>query len=206
MIMNTPEILAENLRRMSARQESYDPERGIGCLGERAEASEPGTGRRALVPVAMLRDPAYPAASESVFEWRKLRCRHDFEYWCATCATIRDKLSGQQVNFILNAPQRRVAAVLEGDRLAGRPIRMILLKARQWGGSTLVQFYMAWIQLCHKTNWHSLICAHVKDTAGVIRGMYTKLLEQYPDGIFDSNDPNIGKPVFKPYERSQNVR
>lgn len=91
---------------------------------------------------------------------------------------------------------------MEKDRLAGRPIRVILLKARQWGGSTLVQIYMAWIQSCHCRNWHSLICAHVKDTSSVIRGMYSKLLDNYPPELWEGDEA----PLFRPFERSTNVR
>ena len=130
------------------------------------------------------------------------RCREDFAYWAERCVRIKDKMSGRMVPFRLNAPQRRVAAVFERERQAGRPIRVIMLKARQWGGSTLVQMYMAWIQSCHRRNWHSLICAHVKDTAAGIRGMYTKLLANYPENLWDGDE----KPQFRPYERAQNVR
>lgn len=201
--MTVEEILEENERRMAARAVVYDPITGDGCLGERVEVCTPSPrGGRAYVPKAMTEDPAYKGGRMSATGWRRLRCRYDFEYWCATCATIRDKRSGRDVRFRLNAPQRRVAGVLEDDRLAGRPIRMILLKARQWGGSTLVQLYMAWIQSCHRRNWHSLICAHVKDTASVIRGMYTKLLGDYPEELWDGD----AGPEFKPFERALNVR
>lgn len=61
----------------------------------------------------------------------------DFLGWAGDCVKIVDKLSGASVPFVLNAPQRRVLAVLERQRLAGRPIRLIMLKARQWGGSVL---------------------------------------------------------------------
>lgn len=201
--MTTEEILREDARRMEQRQGDYDPIAGTGCLGERVRVKTPSHhGQEALVPVGMTLDPAYREARRSMAAWKRLRCRHDFEFWCATCATIRDKTTGRDIRFRLNAPQRRVAAILEKDRLAERPIRMILLKARQWGGSTLVQLYMAWIQSCHRTNWHSLICAHVKDTANVIRGMYTKLLSAYPPELWDGEET----PEFKPFERAQNVR
>ncbi|MDE5657322.1 MAG: hypothetical protein K2I19_09665, partial [Muribaculaceae bacterium] len=87
-------------------------------------------------------------------------------------------------------------------RLEGEPIRIIMLKARQWGGSTLVQMYMAWIQSCHRRNWNSLICAHVKDTAASIRGMYTKMLACYPPDLWAGDCA----PQFKPFERSLNIR
>ncbi len=106
----------------------------------------------------------------------------DFEKWALDCVRIRHKLTGQMVAWELNAPQRRVLGVMERQRLAGRPIRLILLKARQWGGSTLVSLYMAWIQLYHAENWHSLICAHFKDASTTIRGLYTQLIDNYPEG------------------------
>lgn len=117
-----------------------------------------------------------PAGAEEVME----RCTRDFAFWAATCVKIKHKETGELVPFLLNAPQRRVLAMLEAERTAGRPIRIIMLKARQWGGSTLVQMYMAWIQCARRRMWHSLICAHVGKTAATIRGMYATMLEHYP--------------------------
>lgn len=61
----------------------------------------------------------------------------DFVKWCADCVTVTDKLTGRPVPLTLNAPQRRVLAVMEERRRRGLPVRLILLKARQWGGSAL---------------------------------------------------------------------
>lgn len=106
--------------------------------------------------------------------------KEDFVKWARECVRIRHKLTGQMVPWELNAPQLRVLNIMEADRRAGRPVRIIMLKARQWGGSTLVALYMAWIQLFHAENWHSLICAHFKDASTTIRGLYTQLIENYP--------------------------
>lgn len=172
-----------------------DPLSGRYCSGERVEWNIKGT--RFWFP-AQLTDPLSLTPQE--LEEERLRC--DFEYWCLRCVTIKDKVTGRDMAFRLNAPQRRVASVLEADRAAGRPLRLIMLKARQWGGSTLVQVYMAWIQICHARNWNSVICAHVKDTAATIRGMYSKLLNNYPAAAWHEED----KPEFRPYERSTNIR
>lgn len=126
----------------------------------------------------------------------------DFERWCAECVTVSDKLTGEPVPFILNNPQRRLLAELERQRLAGQPIRIILLKARQWGGSTLVQTYMAWMQLVRHTHRNSVICAHVKDAAANIRGMYSRLLREYPER-FKGKEPK--KWALTPYEKSANI-
>lgn len=128
--------------------------------------------------------------------------KDDFQRWARECVKITDKLTGRPIPFELNRPQRRVLAMLEEMRLGGEPIRLIMLKARQWGGSTLIQVYMAWMQLVRRKGWNSLICAHVKDASSQIRGMYSRLLREYPEGM------KTGQPrdwAFLPYEKSQSV-
>lgn len=155
-----------------------------------------------FIPAEMADAKGYsPFLDRLSFE--RMRVRYDFEYWCARCVRIRDKISGKRIPFVLNGPQRRVAAMLEADRRQRRPLRLIMLKARQWGGSTLVQMYFAWIQLTRRRSWNSLICAQVKDTAGVIRGMYDDMLADYPEELWDPDD---GEPRFTPWKRSQNTR
>lgn len=153
------------------------------------------------IPEAMTRDPRYLVAT-SEHDMAVLRFKYDFEYWAYRCVVITDKLTGQDIPFKLNRPQRRLVAELERQRLASQPLRLIMLKARQWGGSTLVQVYFAWIQIIHRRNWNSLICAHVKDTAATIRGMYTKILERYPEEFWEEETP----PSFRPFERMTNTR
>lgn len=128
--------------------------------------------------------------------------QEDFALWARQCVTITDKLTGAGVPFVLNAPQRRLLRVMEEQRRRGLPIRVILLKARQWGGSTLVQIYMAWMQLVRHTAWHSVICSHVKDSAALIRGMYSLLLRCYPPGLKGEKPKEWS---FAPYEGSRNV-
>ena len=200
----TAETLCDiDYMRMLLRDTPYDPQRGIGCQGRRVRVKTPVDGLpSAYIPDEMRGDSGYKAARSDSVAWRRLRCRYDFEYWASECVTVKDKQSYRDIAFWLNAPQRRVLQVLEEDRLAGRPMRIILLKARQWGGSTLVQMYMAWIQCVHRRNWNSVICAHVKDTSLNIRGMYTKMLEAYPRELWEGDE----EPSFKPYERSGGVR
>ncbi len=196
-------VMLENAHRngILKRELMFDPVAGLGCSGHRIRICDPLSGNVVAVPCEMIADADY-GGNISADLWKRIRCRHDFEYWAATCAVIRDKITGQDRPFILNRPQRRVAAMLEKQRRSGQPLRLIMLKARQWGGSTLVQMYMAWIQTCHRTNWHSLICAHVKDTSSTIRGMYTKLLASYPENLWGGEEP----PCFRAFERSQNTR
>jgi len=83
------------------------------------------------------------------------------------------------VPFKLNCAQLMLLAVFERFRLKGLPIRVILAKCRQWGGSTLTEAYAAWIQLRLKNSWYSVIVAQVSSTAKKIQMMYEKAIGQY---------------------------
>lgn len=202
--MNThiDSIIAENKRRNAALDKgTYDPLIGNPDDPQRTARFVLWQGATCHLPREMVADPKFEILS-SATDYRRMRLHYDFEFWAASCVNIRDKKTGKTVPFKLNAPQRRVAATLEADRRAGRPLRLIMLKARQWGGSTLIQMYFAWIQICHRRNWNSLICAHVKDTANAIRGMYDNMLKNYPEDLWLEDDT----PRFIPWQKSQNTR
>ena len=191
-------IRTENNLRKSALISDYDPITGKGCYGKRKAVSIQG--KTLYLPITMLNENhiSQYTPREDV---ECTRIRYDFEFWCARCVTIKDKTSARNINFTLNAPQRRVLAILEDMRTAGKPIRLIMLKARQWGGSTLVQIYMAWIQIIHCSHWNSLICGHLKDTSSAIKGIYSRLLKEYPKVLNECDAPM----TFHPFEKSRNV-
>ncbi len=110
----------------------------------------------------------------------RLRCLHDFTYWAATLVRIKRKGGGEDIPFVLNYPQRRLVEVFESMRTAGKPIRLVLLKARQWGGSTCTQLYMAWLQLLHAKGLNSLIIAHQGAGSDEIKDMFDRMIEAYP--------------------------
>lgn len=197
---NNDSIAAENRRRNRLLAQPYSPATGCGCCGERTSVKTSG-GETPRLPRTMLADPQWNTALTGV-ALERLRLRHDFEFWAWRCVKIKDKIMATDVPFVLNRAQRRLLAVFEKQRLAGEPIRVILLKSRQWGGSTLTQIYMAWLQIVHRRNWHSLICAHVKDTAAMIRAMYAKLLENYPPELWEED----GMPRFAPLPGTANTR
>lgn len=123
-----------------------------------------------------------PRAREAVLDrYVRLRSIHDFPFWAATFVYIKNKEVGQpDCLFRLTYPQRRFVDMLERMRLAGQPIRIILLKARQWGGSTTSQIYMAWLQLIHRTGLNSLIISNYNEGARKIKGMFKKMIREYP--------------------------
>ena len=192
--MNIQDIIAENRRRLDALKPwDYDPL--VGDPADPARILECGL----WLPRTMVRDPHYSPSLDAQ-ELDELRFLHDFEYWCVKCVKIKDKVTSQIIPFVLNRPQRRLVRLLESERRAGRPIRVIMLKARQWGGSTLVQIYFAWIQIIHRRGWNSLICAHVKDSSSNIRGMYKRLLSNYPRDYWHEDEA----PALSRLERTEN--
>jgi len=198
-LFNIEEILEENGRRQALIAEGhYDPMTGEGCWGDRVAVD----GCR-LPRSVIERYPDYPSLGR--VEQERVRIQEDFEFWCARCVTIKDKLSGRNVPLVLNRPQRRLLGVMEGQRTSGQPVRVILLKARQWGGSTLVQMYLAWMQLVRHTGWNSLICGHLHVTSKSIKRMYNLLLMHYPRELLDGENEGEA-PRFAKLEGQPNVQ
>lgn len=136
--------------------------------------------------------------------WRyflKLRCKYDFEFWCAWQIKIKQKGKALRDYFILNRAQRYYLATLEKLRKAGEPIDIILLKARQWGGSTMTQFYMMWIQMMHRQHWNSVIVGDVEKQAKVVLQMLEGAAADY-DTFIDEGNPV----TLKPYGRTDSIR
>lgn len=109
------------------------------------------------------------------------RLDYDFEFYAYTCSPIEDKRSGEIINFFLNKGQRVLCASFERQRLEGVPIRTVLVKARQFGGSTLIVRYMQWIQLHIKTNWHSAIVSAVQDQSLNLRTDFEMGVNNLPE-------------------------
>lgn len=186
--MEFEDVLIENERRKRRNEEleRFDPIEGVGCSGDRVEipAATFTDNRRVFVPREMTEDPKY-CSIRTQKDFRRMRLRYDFEYWAATCCRIKHKDTGKVGPFMLNRPQRRVVKMLEEDRRAGRPMRMIVLKARQWGGSTVVEMYMAWLQLVKATNTHAIVCGAEKTGAQVVLNLYSDMLAHYPEELWE---------------------
>lgn len=195
-------IIAQNKIHNDALFSEYDPLTGIGSPIERVKLTLSRDKRYILIPsyIASATLFAEILQYESLEDYiedkelnkdeildvvTRLRLKYDFEYWAATCGTIFDKTSGQEVKFKLRKAQRKLLKVLVETAFALKPIRVILLKARQWGGSTLIQLFCSWIQLFHRKNWNSVIATHIEEAARNIRGMYTLMAERHPRDILD---------------------
>lgn len=242
MIDAIREILRENKRRNAEIHAPFNPYTGEGAVGERRKvAIDDFPIRTQYLPVGMLQVPLVAklikAGSIEKFtinvlnseysetermkvieQFVRVRIRYDFCFWAAMFVYIKNKGGGDDVLFKLTRPQRRFVARLEELRLAGKPIRIILLKARQWGGSTVSQLYMAWLMLVHKVGLNSLIIAHQGTATDEIKDMFDRMIKRYPVGLlyelgasYDNNEPKmvaVGKSgaIFRVPQRNCKVK
>lgn len=221
------QILKTNEERLNEIDSPFNPITGKGSVGPRFEGLISDFPiKRQWLPVAMRKVPLVSRLLEAgsleaflcdtlgveydsdedfeadrlkvIEQFVRIRCRHDFPFWAATYVWIKNKGGGEDVLFRLTRPQRRFVECLEEKRLANKPIRLILLKARQWGGSTTSQLYMAWLQLVHRVGLNSLIIAHQTSGSDEIRDMFSRMLDRYPVGLlyklgadYDENESKL---------------
>lgn len=197
------QILTENQRRNDAINAPFNPITGLGSVGERtcvriddfplSEQYLPDEMLDVPLVKALIKHGSISAFLQNELSelptpdntravWRqfvRLRCEYDFPFWAALLIIIKLK-GGTEGYFFLTRPQRRFVEMLERLRKAGKPIRIILLKARQWGGSTTSQLYMMWLQLMHRRGLNSLIVAHQGSGSDEIKDMFDRAMQHYP--------------------------
>lgn len=224
--MNIEDIIKENDKRQKIINKPFNPISGENSTGERVKVEiSDFVIKSAYLPICCLKDRLiseletcgsvsvyckkkglpYTAEIRMQIEeiFNRRRCLYDFPFWCAMFVYIKNKGGGDDVLFNLTRPQRKFVEVLEGLRTANKPIRIVLLKARQWGGSTTSQLYMAWLQLVHKVGLNSLIIAHQGSASDEIKDMFDRMLDRYPVALlhklneaYDENEPkrqNVGR-------------
>jgi hypothetical protein len=200
------DIIKENDRRNAEIYARFDPISGIGSIGDRKKVViEDFPLKTQYLPVEMMRVPLVRQLAESgsikafikylgaynsetfaedrlkvIEQFVRIRNRYDFPFWAATFVYIKNKGGGDDVLFRLTRPQRKFVKRLEAKRKANKPIRIVMLKARQWGGSTTSQIYMAWLQLVHKVGLNSLIIAHQGTGSDEIKDMFDRMIDAYP--------------------------
>lgn len=215
-------ILAENARRLAVINAPFNPYTGEGAVGERTKVVI----KDFPIPVQWLPNEMleYPLVKKlikygslqeflekelkventeedrlkTIDAFVRIRIKEDFCFWAATYVYIKNKGGGEDVLFVLTRPQRRFVRKLEKLRRAGKPIRLVLLKARQWGGSTTSQLYMAWLQLVHQTGLNSLIIAHQGTASDEIKDMFDRMIKAYPVELlhdigeaYNENEPKL---------------
>jgi hypothetical protein len=83
------------------------------------------------------------------------------------------------VPFIWNAAQLRFHEIVERQRLQGKPIRVLILKARQLGFSTATEAKITQ-RVTQMPNHSARVVAHLKDPAKAIFGMFERMYGHLP--------------------------
>lgn len=201
--MTTVAILKENTRRLKERaSEEYDPFRGVGSPIERVGVAWDDD-VTLFLPVAMLDDPELGEGlrwcvdtSSSIADLvaengekpdgetetllAQKRIIYDYEFWCAECVKIEDKETKKLIPFILSPPQRASMAKREAMRTAGRPIRQIELKHRQYGSTTEKNAYLFWLQNVVTQGRHVWMISLQQGGAAEIARRFDLIAEHYP--------------------------
>lgn len=219
------ELIQENRRRNEKIFGPYDPVSGVGCydFDNRVKVEIPDF----FIPIMyvpkecmntflyqlvvkhgsiqeFIRDYQKKEYTDSLaqlvsMELCKIRMREDPEFALFLCDKIVDKKTGEMIPFKLNYPQRILLGVFERKRKRGETIRVVILKARQWGGSTLTQLYIKWMQSFRHNGWNAIILAQVKATSKKIKAMYRKSLASQPGWTLGYPGSKL---QFSPYEGS----
>jgi len=98
-----------------------------------------------------------------------------------SCLKIRTK-SGAIVPFKLNAAQRKLYDVARRQQESGRPVRIIILKARQLGFSTLTEA-LIFHACATRPNTTALIVTHREDATANLFRMSKLYYDELPDPI-----------------------
>lgn len=107
----------------------------------------------------------------------------DFYLYCEKNLCITNK-RGELVKLRPNIAQRALADAVLEDLASGRPVRYIVLKARQMGLSTIIEALCYWWAATHQYV-NAMIVAHDRDASANIYQMFQR--------YYDNSDP-----AFKP--------
>ena len=201
------DILEENEKRLSRLRAEYDPVTGKGLaelLGEKRVllkikdfAVPEQWVPEEMMANKMIKEIAKAGSIEAYIakkRWkygapdpfeierriRRVRHKYDFCYWAFSTIRIVHKKLRTRVRFVLNLPQLIALSKCMEMFRRGEPVSLIILKARQWGGSTFCFFYQVWLQF--KWNeFHSFaIAAHTSSASNTILKMLSRTIADYP--------------------------
>ena len=105
------------------------------------------------------------------------RYRYDSEAFCSERLRIVDK-NANLVPLNFNNGQKKINAAIEKQKIAGKPVRIALLKARQFGGSTEFEAEVFKESVLRPMR-QSMIIAHDLDSARHLRDMSARYYENY---------------------------
>lgn len=114
--------------------------------GATARQQEKAHGRRAsLRNEADARDRALLAGDPRIAKFAE-KCRDDPRFFIESCLFVHDGMHGGQMQpFRINKAQDVIMRAVEEERAAGRPVRLMVLKARRLGITTFSEALLYWL-------------------------------------------------------------
>lgn len=103
----------------------------------------------------------------------------DSKIYIPSFLKIRTK-EGDIKNFIPNQPQKKLRDTIEKLRKEGKPVRIIILKARQMGFSTYTEADCFHQTVTHR-NFNSTIIAHEEQASQNLYNMFKRYYDNLPD-------------------------
>ena len=122
----------------------------------------------------------------------------DYEMFAGECISIRDHNTSKILPLVFNKGQKILDAVSEKMKAAKGYIRIMLLKARRFGGSTYIEGRFYW-KTSLNFNRNTFIVGHEEDSTSTLYQMATLMQEMNPippetrksnaqELIFDTSD------------------
>ncbi|MCS7107725.1 MAG: hypothetical protein NZ902_06460 [Acidilobaceae archaeon] len=105
----------------------------------------------------------------------------DFEKYASKFLKIRNK-EGVVVNFNLLPAQKKVYEVVKSKMEAGEPVRVIVLKSRQQGISSLCVAMAFWKSVTTR-NYNSVLIAHNRETSERLLEIAGFMYDELPDAV-----------------------
>lgn len=132
----------------------------------------------------------------------------DFEQFCRRMLKIKTK-DGRIMPLVLNDAQRKFVREVFGQIEAGKPVRIIILKARQMGFSTVTEAVIYYLTSLQEAK-NAFIVAQDSHASGNLYDMFRLYYEKVPEIIKPMSKRNNTKrftfenPSIKPHEHSLN--
>jgi hypothetical protein len=118
---------------------------------------------------------------QKLLEVRK-RLRDDFPFYAKNCLKIRTK-DGDVIPFYpLKPAQERLMEAIQEQEAEQGYVRILILKARQQGLSTVVGGWM-FSKVSQRTGAKALVMAHKRDSTDAIFGMVRRFYDSLPEAM-----------------------
>ena len=122
------------------------------------------------------------------------RLRDDFEFWARTAYTIIDK-HGTHTKLVLNRAQRLLLDKIIALEEAEKPIRVIILKGRQQGMSTMIEAWQLF-KTTQQKGRRALVLAHEARSSTALFDQAKRGWENLPEILKPAKKRNNGKELI----------